>query len=193
MKRWSGQIFPLAVLALLAALSFWLQRVVDLPESRHDGKLRHDPDTVVERFMVRHLNAEGTLQYRLQSPHMFHYADDDSSLIQKPRLTYYRPDVPDMILTGQQALVTENGDNVYIWGDVVATRLATPERPEMVARMPDLTVRPDDGIGFTKSPVEITEGKTWLKGVGMDIDNNQATFALQSKVTGLIYRTKQQP
>lgn len=193
MNRWSGQIFPLVLLALLAALSFWLESIVDLPDPRRDGKLRHDPDTVVERFMVRHLNAEGRLQYRLQSPHMQHFPDDDSSLIQKPRLTHYRPGAPDMVLIGQQARVTEKGDNVYLWGDVVATRAASAERPEMVARMPDLTVRPNDGTGHTKSPVEITEGQTWLKGIGMNLDNNKATFALQSQVTGHIYRTKQQP
>lgn len=193
MKNWSGQIFPLILLAFLAALSFWLERAVDLPEGRHDGKLRHDPDTIVERFMVRRINPEGVLQYRLFSPYMEHYPDDDSSFIKKPYLIYYRPDAPDMTLSGQQARVTDGGDTVYLWDEVVATRVATGERPEMVARMPDLTVKPDDGTATTKSPVEITQGASWLKGVGMDIDNNNSTFALQSQVTGLIYRMMPQP
>ena len=60
-------------------------------------------------------------------------------------------------------------------------------RPEAVARMPDLTVRPDDGIAFTQSPVVITEDRSWVKGVGMDLDNNNSTFVLQSQVTGLYY------
>ena len=187
MKHWSGQLFPLILLAALAALSFWLERVVDLPEGRRDGKLRHDPDSIVEHFMVRRMNTEGVLQYRLHSPYMEHYADDDSSLIKQPRLVYYRPDAPDMTLSGEQALVTEEGDKVYIWGNVVATRTAAPDRLPMIARMPDLTVLPDDGTAFTKSPVEINQGNSWLKGIGMDIDNNNSTFALQSQVTGLMY------
>ncbi len=62
-----------------------------------------------------------------------------------------------------------------------------PARPELVARMPDLTVQPDDGTAFTGSPVEITEDKSWVKGVGMHLDNNTSTFELQSQVTGLSY------
>lgn len=192
MKHGSGQLFPLILLSVLAAMSFWLERAVDLPEGRRDGKTRHDPDSVVEHFMVRRMNAEGELQYRLHSPYMEHYADDDSSLIKQPRLVYYRPEAPDMTLSGEQALVTEEGQKVYIWGNVVVTRTATQERLPMIARMPDLTVLPDDGTAFTKSPVEINQGPSWMKGIGMDIDNNNSTFALQSQVTGLIYRNKQE-
>ena len=57
----------------------------------------------------------------------------------------------------------------------------------MVARMPDLTVEPDTGIAFTNSAVEITEDESWVKGVGMRVDNDAATFVLQSQVTGLSY------
>ncbi len=193
MKRWSGQIFPLVLLTALAALSFWLERAADLPESRHDGKLRHDPDSIVENFTVRRMNAQGQLQYRLNSPYMEHYADDDSSLIRQPQLVHYRPGLPDMSLTGQQALVTERGKKVYLTGNVVASRAAWNERPPLLARMPDLTVLPDDGTAFTQSPVEINEGPSWLRGIGMHLDNNTSTFILQSRVTGLMYPTRPQP
>lgn len=190
MKRWSGQLFPIALLSLLAALSFWLEHAVDLPEGKHDGKQRHDPDAFVENFVVRRLNVDGVLQYRLTAPRMQHYPDDDSSLLIQPNLIYYRPDAPDMTLTSKNAYSTSKGEVVLFWDNVVATRAATAERPEMVARMPDLTVQPDDGIGFTGSPVEITEGRSWMKGVGMHLDNNESTLVLQSQVTGLYYKPK---
>jgi lipopolysaccharide export system protein LptC len=53
--------------------------------------------------------------------------------------------------------------------------------------MPDLTSQPDDGTAFTQSPVEITEERSWVKGVGMNLDSNASTFVLQSQVTGLYY------
>jgi lipopolysaccharide export system protein LptC len=53
--------------------------------------------------------------------------------------------------------------------------------------MPDLTVQPDAGTAFTNSPVEITEDRSWVKGVGMQVDNNASTFVLQSQVTGMSY------
>lgn len=193
MKRWSGQLFAILLLGFLAALSFWLAQVIDLPEPRRDGKLRHDPDTVVERFTVRRLSAEGELQYRLTSPYMQHYGDDDSALIQEPFLIYFRPRLPDMTIRGKTAHVTEKGETVFFKDDVVATRAAAKDRAEMIARMPDLTVKPDDGLAFTASPVEITQGNSVIRGTGMNVDNNTSTFVLQSKVSGLLYNTKTQP
>jgi lipopolysaccharide export system protein LptC len=50
--------------------------------------------------------------------------------------------------------------------------------------MPDLTIRPDDEKGFTKSPVRITQGKSWLTGVGMQVNNNTQTYVLESQAIG---------
>lgn len=190
MRRGAGQLFPLILLGLLAALSFWLERAVDLPEGRRDGRLRHDPDTYVSNFTVRRLDAGGVLKYHLVAPHMQHYGDDDSSLVSKPTLTSFRPDAPEVVLSGDQAVVTSKGEVVHLWGNVVARRAPDGQRPEMVARMPDLTVRPDDGIGFTDSPVEITQGESWIKGTGMFLDNNVSTLTLKSRVTGMYFKPK---
>lgn len=190
MKSGSGQLFPIVLLGLLAALSFWLEHAVDLPQGRHDGKQRHDPDSYVENFTVRRLSVDGILQYYLVSPHMQHYPDDDSSLLAKPQLTYYRPNAPAMTLAGDHAIVSSKGETVHFWDNVVATRAATEKRQQMVARMPELTVQPDEGIAFTGSPVEITEGQSWVKGIGMEMNNNESTLVLQSQVTGMYYRPK---
>lgn len=193
MKRWSGQLYPLLVLGLLAALSFWLEQAVYLPESKHDGKLRHDPDSFVENATVRRFSADGILRYRLIAPYLQHFSDDDSTLIEQPYLTYYRPGAPNMTVAGNRGYVSAKGETVYFWDGVVATRAANDNRPEMQARMPDLTAQPDAGTAFTDSPVELTQGSSWLKGIGMNLDNNASTFVLQSQVRGyyLSPRTKQ--
>jgi len=191
MKRWSSQqLFPIVLLSLLAALSFWLARSADLPEGRRDGKQRHDPDSFVENLEVRRMDANGALQYRLTAPHMQHFPDDDSSLLTQPTLDYYRPDQPSMTLSGKNGYVAAKGETVFFWDDVMATRAATAEHPKMVARMPDLTVQPDEGIAFTGSQVEINQGQSWLKGVGMHLDNNNSVLVLKSQVTGTYYRPK---
>ncbi len=188
-----SQLFAVALLTLLAGLSFWLQRVVAPVEVVQDGKLRHDPDAIAENFLVRQFDDKGRVKYRLTAPYMTHFPDDDSSELKSPTLIHYRPDAPPLTLSGKNARVASKGQTVFLWDDVKAVRAATPARPELVARMPDLTVHPDDGIAFTQSPVEITEDKSWLKGVGMHLDNNTSIFELQSQVTGLSYprRAKQ--
>lgn len=187
MRFGSNQLFVVVLLALLAGLSFWLQRAVTPVEIVRDGKLRHDPDAMAENFLVRQFDEKGRVKYRLTAPYMMHFPDDDSSELKSPTLIHYRPDAAPLTLSGKNARVTSKGQTVFLWDDVKAVRAATPARPEMVARMPDLTVQPDDGIAFTGSPVVITEDKSWVKGVGMHLDNKTSTFELQSQVTGLSY------
>ena len=187
MKLGSSQLFTIALLASLAGLSFWLERIVAPAELRPDPKLRHDPDSIAENLLVRQFDEEGRVKYRLTAPYLEHFPDDDASELKKPTLTQYRPDAAPVTVSGDNARVTSKGEVVFLWDDVKVVRAATVDRPEAVARMPDLTVHPDDGIAFTQSPVEITEDKSWVKGVGMRLDNNTSTFELQSQVTGLYY------
>jgi len=190
MRHWPSHLFPVILLGLLAGLSFWLQKTVDREEAPRAKVLRHDPDATAENFVARRLDENGQVKYRLIAPFMMHFADDDSSELQSPTLVTYRPDAPPVTISGQHAKVTAKGEVVYIWDDVVVNRAATPERPAMTGRMPDLLVQPNAGTAFTNSAVEITQERSWVKGVGMQIDNNTSTFVLQSQVTGLYFSTR---
>jgi len=190
MKHWPSQLFPVILLAVLAGLSFWLQKAVEPEPVRTSGKLRHDPDSFAENFTVRRYDTNGMLRYHLSAPYMVHYADDDSSELRSPKLISYRPEAPIVTTTGDHAQVSSKGETIFLWDNVVIVRDATPERAQMIARMPDLTTQPEAGFAFTNSPVEITQGQSWIKGVGAQLDNNLATFVLQSRVTGLYIRPR---
>jgi len=187
MKFASSQIFALVLLALLAGVTFWLQKATTPVETVRDGKFRHDPDAMAEKVTVRTFDEGGRVKYRLMAPYLEHFPDDDSSELKSPVLTQYRPDGVTVTMSGNNARVTSQGETVFLWDDVKAVRSETKDRPAMVARMPDLTVQPDAGTAFTNSPVEITEDRSWVKGVGMQVDNNASTFVLQSQVTGMSY------
>jgi len=193
MKHWPSQLFPVVLLALLAGLSFVLQRAVNQEEPKQDGKLRHDPDAIAENFVARRFDESGQVKYRLTAPYLVHFPDDDSSEIKSPVLVSYRPSAPPVEITGKNARITAKGETVYVWDNVSIVRAATPERPEMVARMPDLTAHPEAGTAFTNSPVEITQGQSWIKGVGANLDNNTSMLVLQSQVTGMYIRPRPKP
>jgi lipopolysaccharide export system protein LptC len=193
MKHWHSHFLPIVVLTVLAALSFWLQSTVDRGETKNDGKFRHDPDATAENFTVRRFNQKGKIKYRLAAPYLVHYPDDDSSELRSPILTTYREEGSQIVVVGDHAKVTSKGGTIYLWDNVSVTRAAMPDRPEMVARMPDLTAEPDAGIAFTSSPVEITQGQSWVKGVGAHLDNNTSTLILQSQVRGLLIRPRAAP
>lgn len=193
MKHWPSQLFPIIILSVLAGLTFWLQSAIEVGNDKHDGKFRHDPDGVAENYVVRRFDETGQVKYRLTGPYMVHYPDDDSSELQSPTLISYRPDAPQITVTSKFAKVTSKGEVAYLWDDVRVSRAATPERQELVARMPDLTVQTEAGFAFTNSPVEITQGQSWVTGVGAQIDNNKSTFVLQSQVKGQYIRPRTTP
>jgi lipopolysaccharide export system protein LptC len=193
MKAWSSQIFIIGLLALLAGLTFWLDKGQSVDEARTDSKQRHDPDAMADNFVMRRFDETGVVKYRLSAPHMKHFPDDDSSVLTNPTLTTYRPESPPVTILAKNAVSTSKGSTVFMWEDVSITRAATPERQEMVARMPDLTAQTEAGFAFTDSPVEITQGESWVKGVGAFLDNNTSILTLQSQVTGLYIRPRPTP
>mgnify|MGYP000856062201 FL=1 len=67
----SASLFPLAMLVLLAALTFWLNRVIEGDKPR--GPQRHDPDYWVENFVVRRFDLDGKLQHTLVAKKLLLY------------------------------------------------------------------------------------------------------------------------
>jgi lipopolysaccharide export system protein LptC len=193
MKNWSGQVFIVGLLALLAGLTFWLDQNQSVAEARADSKLRHDPDAMADNFVMRRFDETGVVKYRLSAPHMKHYPDDDSSILTNPTLITYRPDAPPVTIVAKNAVSTSKGTTVFMWDDVSITRAASPERQEMIARMPDLTAQTEDGFAFTDSPVHVTQGESWVKATGAFLDNNTSILTLQSQVTGLYIRSRPTP
>lgn len=193
MKNWSAQIFPIVLLGIIAALTFWLQAALTPDEARPDRTLAHEPDAIAENFEIRRLDEQGQLKYRLNAPHLQHFPDDDSSEIRSPRLISYRQDAPPVTLTAGQARITAQGENVVLTDKVEITRPATAQAPALVARTATLNVLPDAGTAQTDQPVEISQGASWVTGVGARIDNNASTFELLSQVRGQYVASRVKP
>lgn len=189
MRPRSYSLFPLAILTLLAGLTFWLERATRIDEPPRDGKLRHDPDFIVDNFTTHTLDAQGKLQYSLVAEKMLHYADDESTEVTQPRLTYFgRPER--MFLSSKRANVSKEGHEVVLIGDVRAVREATRKDPEMVVTTSELSVYPDQDFAATDKPVKIVQGKTVVHGVGMELDSAAQVYKLLSNVRGIIYRNQ---
>lgn len=189
----SSTLFPLLVLSILAGISFWLEQATEVSLIRNDGKTRHDPDTIVEVLTAHRHGADGALQYTLTADRMEHYPDDESSLVFSPHVVNIRPNAPDILLTGKTAVVTEKGNRIVVHDDVVVTREAFEQHSELVAKTSELTILPDEGKAFNDKPVHITQGESWVKGIGMQLDNTLGTLSIESQVTGEYLRNPPTP
>lgn len=186
MKQWGSALFPLSLLAALAALSFWLRYATELPDERRDGKHRHDPDFVINDSVLRKLDSSGQLQYTLNSVDIHHYPDDDSTDMVKPHLVYLYPTRPSVTIRAERGHANKEGEQIDLYENVQITRAATAKDPEMNGYTDQLTVFPDDEKAFTKSPVLITKGQSWLKGVGLQVDSRAQTYVLESQAFAVL-------
>ena len=171
------------MLALMALITFWIDRNVQAPQARRDGNARHDPDYKLNNFSTTKTDAEGNLRYVLSATEMLHYPDDDSTQLQRPRFTQYTVDKPYTQIQGQRGLVSSKGDNVYIMDNVKVVRQAFEGRGEMTVLTEYLHVIPDDDLAITDRPVVITQAPTTVAyGTGMIYNKKERTLQLLSKV-----------
>lgn len=193
MKQLPGASFPLFVLTLLAALTLWLNVMATRDDPAPAQQRPHTADAVVDNIVGSTYDENGLLRFRLSAPKLTHFDEDDSSLIESPLFTQFRAEAPPLTLKGDQAKVSAKGETVYLWGNVIVSRPGAEGRPPLIARMPDLTIQPEAGIAFTNSPVNITQGNSWINATGLQIDNNNSTLVLTSQITGEYVRQTEQP
>lgn len=175
--------FPLALLAMLAALTFWIDRTVQPPQPKRDGSSRHDMDYKLNNFSTTKSDALGNPRYVLSAVELVHYPDDDSTQLVRPRFTQYTIGKPYTQIQGQRGQVSSNGENVYIQDQVKVVRAAEAGRGEMTLLTEYLHVMPDEEIAKTDRPVSILQApRTVIRATGMEFDKKQRILKLGGRV-----------
>lgn len=176
-------LFPLALLALLALLTLWIDRTVQAPEPKAPGVDRHDPDYFLNNFVTSKTDVNGSLKYMLAAVKMTHYPDNDSTVLERPRFTQYGINKPETQIEGTHGLVSSNGEIVEFMDNVKVVRQAFQDRGEMVVLTDYMKVFPKQDLATTDRPVVITQApKTVIHATGMIYDKKTQTVTLLKKV-----------
>lgn len=187
MKDRTASLFPLVMLLLLAALTLWLNRVIQGDNPR--GPQRHDPDYSVERFEVRRFDIEGKLQHTLTAAKLLHYPDDDTTVVTTPHITYHQQ--PPTEVSARMGYIGQDGKEVDLVDEVRIIRHgATGDSPPTLLETRTLKVFPDAERGTTNDAVVISQGKSVMRGTGLDIDNRSGITVLRGRVTGTLHRNR---
>ena len=187
MKQWASALFPLTLLLTLTGLTFWLRYVTEQPEIRHDGKHRHDPDYIVHDATLRKIGQTGTLEYTLKADAVLHYPDDDTLDLFKPNLVYLsNQKSPTVTITSDNAHVSDNNERIDLYDNVYIHRAATKKDAAMIGTTSTLTVFPDKEQAFTKAPVLVTQGRSWAKGIGLQMDMRAETYVIESQARAML-------
>ena len=182
-----GGVFPLVLLALLAGLTFWLERLLQPQVTPGAGIARNDPDYVVDGLSAVRMDEQGRVKHTLRAQKMTHFPNDDVTVLVQPRFVTYSEGRAPVTVTSRDAYMSGNGENVYFENDVRVVRAAAGEQSELVLETPYLHVIPDANIARTDRAVTIRNSMGVVNASGLELNSETRVLKLQGRVTG-VYR-----
>ena len=184
--RLTTAVAPLLLVGMLAAVTFWLDRLVHTSANGPWNVTRHDPDYTVDKLSGARLGGNGTVTYTLSAEKMMHYPDDDSTLLMAPRFVSYGGSAKVAVtVTASEAVVSSNGEHVYFQDDVRVARAAHAGGSELVMRTTFLHVVPDRHIARTDRTVFISDATATVSAVGLEMNSETRVIKLLSNVRGI--------
>jgi len=184
---------PIAVLGVMTALTFWLDRVIESSAPDIIGPSRSDPDFIVKNISAASLGETGKAEYSLTAAKMVHYPDDDATLVTQPRFVSYSAAQAPVTITANQGVVSSKGDHVYFQDDVRVARAPYDDQSELILRTSFLHVIPDAHLAKTDREVTIVNDATVVTAVGLELNTQNHELKLLSNVRSTYDPTKAPP
>jgi lipopolysaccharide export system protein LptC len=185
------RLFPLLLMLSLALLTFWLERTARIDQP-HPSLRRHDPDYLVHNFSIVGYAPTGAPESLLSGRKMVHYPDDDSTELDAPRVLQTKAGEAPMTLTADRGALSQDGEDTFLYDNVVLVRSAIPQLPEMRMETSFLHVVRARSLFRTDREIAIHEDGRYLTGRGLEYDNESRVLQLRAKVRGRFEPRKQQ-
>jgi lipopolysaccharide export system protein LptC len=179
----SARLFPLLLMLTLALLTFWLERLTQVEPARQAPR-RHDPDYIIEGFTLTEYGANGKPVTTLAAAKMTHYADDGSTELVAPRAVQTRPDEPRLRLSAERGTLTQDGNELLLFDNVLLARDSAAGAEESRLRSDFLHFIEPRSLVRTDHEVEYTAPGRSLRGRGMEYDNATGQLVLHAQVRG---------
>lgn len=172
---------PLAILLVLAALSFWIERAVHLPVNG-GSSAQLEPEGIMENFEALRTAPDGRPQYRLSARRLQHYSGNKRTEMEAPRFVHIDPSAGEVRAEAVRATVSPGGDEVDLRGEVVLARAAQPGQSEMTLRTERLLVFPERDLLRAPGPVSLDDGTLAAKAGAMEYDAKRRVVKLSGRV-----------
>ena len=173
---------PLAILLLLAALSFWIERLVENPVNGSASPTRTDPEGIMEDFDALRTDVTGKPQYRLSAKKLRHYSNSKFTELESPHFTQLDAQSGDVSAVARQATVSPDGHEVDLRGDVLVERAARAGQSLMTLRSARLLVFPERDQLRSPGPVEIQDAAMNARADAMEYDAKLRVVKLTGRV-----------
>ncbi len=185
------RLFPLLLMLSLALLTFWLERTARMDQT-HPSLRRHDPDYLVHNFRIVGYGPTGTPESMLSALRMVHYPDDDSTSLDVPRVLQTKAGEAPMTLTADRGALSQDGEDTFLYDNVLLVRSAIPLLPELRMETSFLHVVRARSLFRTDRDIAIREDGRYLTGRGLEYNNESRVLQLRARVHGRFEQRKTQ-
>ena len=135
------QAVLVATIAVMFGLSLWLQINFLKPTLPQNGTvISHEPDYYIHKFTATGRDANG-IAYVLEAKRLAHFPDDNTALLDEPRLVQYGQDKSSRTTSSDSGLVYENGTKILLQGNVQVTQGATDTAVGSVTSADRMTIK----------------------------------------------------
>jgi lipopolysaccharide export system protein LptC len=183
----SVHAFPLALLALLAGVSVWLDRVSRVDTPQLASRASQQPDVRISRFDARRMDERGQVWQRIEAERFEHVpltaaATDDLSYLTRVRYTQTLAPHPAWQVSAPQARMLGQGEELGFAGAVSLWRAGVGTQPPLTLTASAVTVRPQEGVARGRGGVEFRQGNLHIAAQTFDFNNQTRVIQLAQRV-----------
>ncbi|MBK1716070.1 LPS export ABC transporter periplasmic protein LptC [Thiocystis violacea] len=166
---WSRRQWLLGVGLAVTGLAAWWQ-IQTRPEDEGARPARERlPDYTVRNFAAVETDATGQPSRRLVAEELRHYAKEDISELEHPRMELYQTDGPPWLARSRQGTVLAGGDQVRLFGEVRLDREADRKTRATHLETERVDIWRQRGLAETDLPVRILSDGDSLSANGMKL------------------------
>ena len=171
---------PIALLVLLAILTWWLDTKVQNKEFNNVTVTNINPDFYIERYQATRMNQQGERLYLLKGQKLDHFTKEKNTKLRSPYLIYYDNTNGPVSFQANQAKIEDNGGHVYFTDNVEINRPASSVLKPLHISTSELHVLPDEELAKTDKRVSLVWGDSKLSSVGLEFNNKTRMIYLLS-------------
>jgi lipopolysaccharide export system protein LptC len=155
------------LLAALLSLGWWIRELTAPAEIERQASVE-SPSAYAEQLTVHTFDTSGRLEQTLKTPHMEHYESRNTSDLSQPVLWRFDPDTPPWRMQAEQALAYNDEERIFLPGEVIIDRAATPQQPPYHIVTRNLNLETANAHATTEQPVLIESGQQQITAIGME-------------------------
>jgi lipopolysaccharide export system protein LptC len=187
MNTSGAALFPTLILALLAGLTFWLERATEAPPAPVD-RVAHEVDYFVTGLRYRHYGDSGDLRQTLNASRLEHFRDDETTAVMTPQVIYSAEGT--IIASADAGTIDHDGSHVRLLDNVRVIHAPHGPGAETIITTSELDAYPDERKLHTRAAVRIAQAGSTVTGTGLEADGRGRVTVLGGPVHGVLERRR---